>query len=434
MKTRLSVAGSLAVMIVLVAGAAQALPVQQPDATDMVNGPVRALAQASSGERSFIWIGGTFTSVLDAHGAAVASVHGLAAFDDATGAPDPSMHVPSVTKGEGTGTVEDLSLAPDGSVLYLAGKFDHVDGAARGNVAAINPATGTLLPFAPKSGAAFSVYATATNVYVGGKKLLSFLPSGSATPGFKAPIAVIDPNLRAHNTLPEFRGITSLGGTLVTACECDGITDANGSHQTKAVVEIDAATGNWNGWAPANQESDSDAWGIRVLVAPDPSTSRPTVYLAAGGSDFTAAFDFVTGVQVWKTDTSGSSQAITMYQGTLVIGGHFNWTASPGNPQCGSNQSPNTSCYHSPHLVAMDPLNGHVVLMPGTGAPWNPGICCKYNGVWALLADADGSSLHVGGEFTLAGGTWVSTTGLGKTAGGANQSYYARFSDAPPAP
>jgi hypothetical protein len=429
MKTRWSVFVLVTAAIVLVAGAAQALPGQQPDATDMVNGPVRALAQAGP----IIWTGGSFSKVLDAGGGTAASVSGLAAFDDATGAPDPSLHVPSVTKSGGSGIVYDLSLAPDGGALYLAGKFDHVDGAARSNVAAIDPATGALLPFSGKSGVAMSVFATGTNVYVGGRKLLSFLPSGSPTPGYQAPTAVIDPALRAHNTPARFRGITAYAGTLVAACECDSIIDANGTHQTKAVVEIDAATGDWNGWAPANQESDSDAWGIRLLVAPDPATSNPTVYLAAGGSDFAAAFDFATGRQLWKTDTSGSSQAIALYQGTLVIGGHFDWTASPGTVQCGSNQNPNTGCYHSPHLVAMDQADGHVLLDPDTGAAWNPGICCLYNGVWALLTDGSGTSLHVGGEFTFAGGTWVDAKGTWRTTGGANQSYYARFSDAPPA-
>jgi hypothetical protein len=433
MRTRSSIFALVTITLVLVAGAAQALPAQQPDATDMVNGPVRALAQAQAGARSFIWIGGSFTKVLDGSGATVASVSGLAAFDDATGAPEPSLDVPTVTQGSGVGTVFDLSLAPDGSALYLAGKFDHVDGVARANVAAIDPATGQLLAFHPNSSKAMSVYASDTAIYVGGKKLLAFLPNGTVPSGYHAPVAVIDNSLRVHTTLPDFRGMTVYDGTIVTACECDSITDSNGPHPTKAVVEIDAATGNWNGWVPSNLQSDSGAWGIRLLVANDPQTSNPTVYLAAGGSDFTAAYDFATGQQLWKTDTSGSSQAIAMYQGELVIGGHFDWTESPIAPQCGANENPDTDCYHSPHLAAMDPIDGHVLLDPNTGAPWNPGICCKYNGVWALLTDATGTSLHVGGEFTFAGGTWVNTKGKWKVTGAANQDDYARFSDAPPA-
>jgi hypothetical protein len=429
MRTRWSIVVLVTAAILLVAGAAQALPAQQPDATDMLNGPVRALAQA----QSVIWIGGSFTKVLDASGNTVASVSGLADLDDATGAPNPSLHIPTVTKSGGTGSVIDLSLAPDGSALYLAGKFDHVDGAKRGNVAAINPSTGALLPFAPKSGPAMSVYASATNVYVGGKKLLSFLPSGSATPGYTAPVAVIDPSLRGHATPSAFRGITSYNSTLVVACQCDSIVDANGSHLTKAVVEIDAASGDLTSWAPSTLESDSDAWGIKVLVATDPATSSPAVYLAAGGSDFTAAFDFASGTELWKTDTSGSSQAIVEYQSELVVGGHFDWTESPSTPQCGSNESPTPGCYHSPRVVAMDPSDGHVLLDPGSGTPWNPGICCKYNGVWTLLTDANEPSLHVGGEFTTAGGTWaLNPVGKWKIVGGAKHSYYARFSDAPP--
>jgi Tol biopolymer transport system component len=72
------------------------------------------------------------------------------------------------------------------------------------------------------------------------------------------------------------------------------------------------------------------------------------------------------------------------------------------------------------------------VVLDDSGDPWNPGICCKYNGVWALMEDANGGSLHVGGEFTQMGGTW-SGSGLSWTLRGRlAQDDYGRLSDVAP--
>ena len=67
------------------------------------------------------------------------------------------------------------------------------------------------------------------------------------------------------------------------------------------------------------------------------------------------------------------------------------------------------------------------VLLNGAN-PWNPVICCKYNGVWALLTGNDGSTLHVGGEFTEVGGTWSGSGTNWTPTGYSNQQFYARLS------
>ena len=243
----------------------------------------------------------------------------------------------------------------------------------------------------------------------------------------------IDDSLRAHLTPPQFRDLQIVGNTLVAACQCDSLTDANGTRNVKALVEIDATTGNWVNWVPA--QMGIGPFGISVIVHNFPGTSTPTVYLAAGGSDFTAAYDFTTGNQRWKTDTSGSSQGITWYQDNLVIGGHFDWTPKTTNQQCGDNASPNTACYLSPHLVMMDPTTGKIIIDPSTGNPWNPGICCAYNGVWTVSTGNDGTTLNVGGEFTKVGGVgWTYTPNPATYTpgpGGVKQQYFARFSGAP---
>jgi len=398
--------------------------------TDMVNGSVRALAQVGSD----IWIGGAFTQVLDPSQNPIQTAGGLAAFNSA-GQLDTSVQLPIFTATSGAATVYGLSLGPDGN-LYVAGTFSAVNGKLRNGAAAIDPSTGALLAFAPKAGAAKSILAVSSGIFVGTSKLLSFQPSGSPTPGYTPPVAHTNSALRSHTTLPSFRGLAISGNTLVAACQCDSMDDANGTgHPVKAAVEIAASSGNLLSWKPANLPSTSAAFGITPIVHDAPDTQAPTIYLAAGGNDFTAAYDLSTGKQLWKEDTSGSSQGITWFQNDLIVGGHFDWTAKvPTTVQCGDNTSPNTTdCYLSPHLVAMDPVTGQIVLV--NGVPWNPGICCKYNAVWVVLADSNGTSLHVGGEFTRAGtATWTYTASTDKTTmkGGIKQDYYARFDAAAP--
>ena len=197
-------------------------------------------------------------------------------------------------------------------------------------------------------------------------------------------------SLRGHVTLPQFRDIQIVGTTLVATCQCDTMDDSAGTgHAVKAVVEVNAKTGNLLNWSAQNLGPTNAAFGVSVIVHDFPGTSTPTAYLAAGGNDFTAAYDFATGKQNWKEDTSGSSQGITWFQNDLVVGGHFDWTV----------RSP-------------------------------PGTCCAYNGVWIVVSDTNGLTLHVGGAFTRAGtATWTYDTGTKTYAmkGGVRQNDYARF-------
>ena len=416
-----------------VAQAIPALPSTTPSNSGMVDFPtsgetiptVYTIAQAGDN----VWVGGAFSDIDDANGNKVADAANLAPFSASTGSLVSGIHIPLVTLASGGAEIYDSSLGPDG-LLYFAGNFDAVDGLARNNVAAIDPATGQLAPFAPKAGTAWAVLATGSAIYVGTDRLLSFQLDGTPTPGFTPPVSYIDASLRQEVTAPQFRDIQILGNTLVAACHCDSLSDTNGTRDVKAVVEIDATTGNWIPWVPASLKTQSGAYGIAVIIHNYPGTNTPTVYLAAGGSDFTAAYDFETGARDFWTDTSGSSQAITWYQGSIIVGGHFEWTESPLSDSCQNNMNPNPLCYFSPKLVAMDPTDGHVIL-DANGQPWNPGICCVYQGVWALLVGSDGSTLHVGGAFTEAGGSWKSTCQTFKAwclSGASLQRYYARFS------
>jgi uncharacterized repeat protein (TIGR02543 family) len=437
-------AAATVVAFLLMAGLAQALPNTAADNTGMVDFPGTGAGGNSVAVRTIqqfggnVWVGGIFDEIDDANGNKVADASGMAVFDATSGTLQPGVHLPIVTDASGAPEVYDMSVGTDG-LLYIAGNFDHVDGQSRNGAAAVDATTGVLAAFHPNAGAANSVLATPNAIYVGTSKLLSFQLNGSPTPGYTAPTVFIDASLRHHETLPQFRDIALYGSTLVAACQCDSLSDATGTRPVKMLVEIDAATGNWVDWRPQGFDDSSGPFGISILVHAYPTNGAPTIYIAAGGSDFTAAYDFNptfqqgnpvgeqnVGIQRFKTDTSGSSQAIAWHQGTIVIGGHFDWTQSPTSGFCGDNGTPNTQCYHTPKIAALNATSGVVVL---NGAnPWNPGICCKYNGVWTLLTGNDGRTLHVGGEFTLVGGTWSGSGTNWNLIGPSNQQFYARLS------
>jgi hypothetical protein len=401
--------------------------VDKPGAANKSNTvAVRAIVQAGS----LIWVGGVFDEIDGPGGGRVADASNLAAFDASSGLMA-TVHIPAVTANQGQAEVYDMSLGPDGK-LYLAGHFDHLDGLARQGVAAIDPASGAVLPFAPKAGTPHTILASATAIYAGGTRLLAFHLDGSRPRGYVPPLVETTGSVRTEMTSPQFRDIAKLGSTIVAACQCDSLTDANGTHAVKAVVELDAATGALLNWVPTGLAASSPASGLSVIVHVFPGTTDPTVYLAAGGNDFTAAYDFRTGARRWIEDTSGSSQSVIWYRNYLVVGGHFDWTQAPGGPKCGTNASPDHGCMYTPKLVAMDGSTGAILPDP-SGRPWNPGICCRYNGVWALLRGADGTSLYVGGEFTEAGGSWSCKRAWGPCLNGAStQKFFARFEPPPP--
>ena len=208
--------------VALTASFAQALPATAADDTGMVNGPVRAIAQAGN----LVWVGGQFDQVVDQQGVNLEAASNLAVFDATTGVAVTSITLPLVTWTTGAATVYDMSLAPDGT-LYLTGNFDAVNGVTRYNVAAINSVTGALLPFNPHSEAAQAVYTNGSVIYVGGLYLRAFRPNGTALAGWTPPQTWISPTLRGHTVYATFRDIVQVGGTLVTACVCDKMFDAN---------------------------------------------------------------------------------------------------------------------------------------------------------------------------------------------------------------
>ena len=385
----------VATLLAVPTAALAATPSTDAATTWMLDAKVWSLQEAGGS----MWAGGTFTRYLTPTGASGPTATGLAAFD-AAGAPA-AVTLPNLGSGA---SVDDLSLGPNG-VLYAAGKFTYsFGGSSRRNLVGINPTTGAIVQgFSTPT--LRTVLATSTRVYAGGGKLSAYRFDGTKDSAFTDVIPLIDPALRSHTTPDQFRDLDLHGGVIIATGQFDFI---NGAVQ-KVAVKVDPVSGAPIPWSLGGIGAASAAFGLAAQVDGD------TVFVGAGGSDFVGAYSAVTGEELWKTDTSGSAQQVARYDSqTVLVGGHFEWSAASKNQQCGSNQNPNTACFFQPRLIAVDSATGAV----DTG--WRPNICCDYNGVWGLAVT--GAQLHVGGQFTKAGSR--------------TQTYYARFGGAggPPPP
>ena len=372
--------------LALVVGSGQAaqaiaLPSEQSfSGAYQVNGQVRALLTAGN----HLWVGGQFDHLLTPSGGVGPAAPGIAALDPNTGDPVGGVNLPGLG-GKGR-FIFDFSQGPNG-ILYVAGNFTYVVGGhSYQNLIGIDPQSGAIrATFNTPS--LRSVYATNNNVLVGGSALWAYAFSGGRIGSFAPVVPKVNDSLRGHNTPAQIRDITVSGGWGYAVGQFDYINN----NPEKAAVRFDPSNGHVDSWHLGDLTASSAAFGIQLLI------SGPTLYVAAGGSDFTASYQASDGRQNWKTDTSGSTQSIALWgTDTLIIGGHFDWVALPGEPACGDNAQPNTKCLHQPKLAALTTAGGRA------DTTWRPQICCLYNGVWIL--DAANGRLNVGGQFTKAGG------------------------------
>ena len=381
-----------ALAVTLTAAAAVALPGTTPGNTLGTNGKVRALLQVGN----VMWIGGQFTALSDG-----TPVDGLAALDINTGQKAAGVTPPVLG---GAGFVYDLTA--NGNTVYAAGSFTASNGAK--NLVAFDGTSGALgQKFSAP--ALKSVLFDSGRVLAGGAKLQAYLPNGKKDTTWTVTTAKIDASIRGHNTLPAYRDLKPApGGGYFAACQCDWVLNPgdpqDASTQTKALVKLNANGSINRSWVPAALASSSAAFGIDLYI------DGSDVVLAAGGSDFTAKYNVISGARSWLTDTNGSSQAVTKFTdgsgSNYIVGGHY---------RCVGNT------FH-PRLSALS-ISG--VLNPN----WTIAPTPLYNGVWVVTQDTPGH-LWIGGEFKKLGTGWV-TSSCGDThpvaTGSVPQQFVARF-------
>jgi hypothetical protein len=388
---------SMAVAVLLASGVALALPSETPDATPMLNGPVRTIEKVGNN----IWVGGNFTQVKQRDGSVIDNVSNVAVFNATTGA---YVNIaPRLGAGSTTTNVRDIAVYGTNNVV-IGGDFSGPTTSQK-NLVVVDGTTGGVVRWYSQAQRLFSVLPAPDlgRIYGGGQSLTAFdFQSGNKL--WTRATTTVDPDLRVHALGAGYRDLERDGSTIWAACGCDWV---NGN-PVKALVKLDTEGNLDTSWSP--QGAGTGAFGISVTQTSD------HLYLGAGGSDFLAKYAKAgTGTRIWRRDVSGSAQVVEIMDGQLVAGGHFVEVADQASDYCGFRSpdpgtlDPNDECQRRDGL-AIYSFDGQL------NPTWDPALTGKYNLAWALLPEAtsQGTRLHVGGEFTRVNGV--------------RQEYYARLS------
>jgi hypothetical protein len=382
---------STVVAVLLASGAVLALPSERPDETPMVDGRVRAIEQVGNN----VWLGGRFSRVEQRDGTLLGSVANVAVLDSKT-----EEYRKGVAPSLGGTGAEVFDMTTYGDDVLIAGKFTDPTNSTHKNLVLVDGETGKVIRWY-NSPSLKSVLAAPNlgRVYGGGVSLSAFDFATGKKLWTRAKTAV--DAVRAHDSKPAYRDLEldSDGKTIWAACICDKV-DAN---PAKALVKLDTEGKHDELWLT---QAGTGSFGQSVV------DYNGKLFLAAGGSDFVAEFDKSSGGERgWKQDTSGSAQAVAVYDGQLVVGGHFYYVGDDRADKCGAGR---------PGDPKLDP-NGECRLRQGIAAysfggrldpDWAPAYSGSYSLVWEV--HAEGPRLHTGGEF--------------KRVSGVTQNSYARLS------
>lgn len=265
----------------------------------------------------------------------------LAVLDAATGEPTDCRL--DVTQGGNPGgaIVKALTVSPDGSVLYVGGRFTRVQGQARTNVAAVDLAACRVLPWAPAAQPTVNALAASTDtVYVGGsgrsQRLVAFGAPGAAGEGTTRPFRThVTAPVREQGTLhPQVHALALSpdGADLVVG----GSFDTVNGRASRAVGVVDARTGETRhtfpgvvpgyvrGVPPVNRGS------VVKSIAVD-ATGFYTAHEGTGKGvyDGKMAFDW-DGTVRWKDGCLGATQAVVVHGDLLYGASHHHDCARMG--------------------------------------------------------------------------------------------------------
>ncbi len=382
---------------------------------------VWALAEQSG----VLFAGGSFSAVrppgVPAGDPAEVAQPALAAFESASGEFVPTWR-PFVEQGKNSGVpgkVFALNVSPDGQTLYVGGRFTHVDGYHRPNLAAFDisdPAQPKLLPssdfYFRVNGSVGALDSVGDALYLGGSftkvdgeprsRVAAVDPDGllAFAPGLSEPSTGYATSVNAITATPQRIYVGGMFGKV------------NGVAQVGLAV-LDPATGqSVPGFVvptiqPASKVVTSLVHDGVLYIAGRDDKTRTTNRLEG-----VMAMDAATGAILWGADNQrclGDTFALLHFRGTLFTGSHaHNCSAVGGFPEL------KPRFYGA--VLAHDPLDGRMqFFFPQVYG--NKAVKGSLNNVRALATDGD--QVFVGGGWLKANGTAQSslmrfdTTGTG---------------------
>lgn len=355
--TVLALTGSL---VGLVTSPATAAYNTVPGRSWVPNGVVYDVARGDD----VIYIAGDFTSLQDPATGTTATRQRVAALDAATGELLP-------WNPGANDTVRAIDAA--GGTVYFGGEFSQANGEPATRIAAVG-ADGSAVPgwSAQVNNTVVRIVATPTAVYIGGQF--------GAVNGVQRPrLARLEPGTGA--LVSTFNAQVSGGRVNAIALSPDGTrlylggTFSQLRGQSRVFQgAVDPETGAVStSWAPPAR---CDICHIFDMVA-----DGDRVFAAVGGGGGRVLAWNENGGVAWQRRGDGDVQAIDVDSGIVYAGGHF---------------GPLFEGQTRHMLVALAVSNGAVqgYRLPFTGS--------DFPGIWAVLADSSG--LHIGGSFRFSGG------------------------------
>lgn len=389
----------------------------------VLNGSVLAIAAVGSR----VYVGGTFTTVVNAGTSAQLPRNYLFAYDRSTGRVITTF-TPAVN-----GPVESIAPAPDGSSIIIGGRFTTVNGASQRGLAMLNV-----------SGARVSTFAGRTNGYVlkvlvRGSQLIAAGRFSNANGVSRANLAVLNANSGALDTaftIGATQGRTRTNGTTPSAFINE--MDANaagtrlvivgnfrqvGGQARQQIALIDLPARSVTAWYTnrfpndvvgtaqafkCGQSFDTQMRDVEfspdgayfVVVTTGGAPDRNVTSLCDTASRWETAASPGPGgvVETWKNCTGGDTLYSVATSGVAVyVGGHQRWLDN-----CGGRDNAVPGSFAAAGIGAINPATGLAI------RTWNPG---RTRGVGAeeLVTNAEG--LYIGSDTESLGGEYHARLG-----------------------
>jgi hypothetical protein len=333
------------------------------------DGRVRVVAASGN----TIYVGGHFTHATGLDGRVVTR-NGVAAVDAVSGALlpwNPNANRPV------------YALAVAGGAVYLGGDFSSVGGSRRGRLAAVDAGSGAVLAWNHHANDRVrALDASESRVYAGGEFTTVDGAARSRLAAFPLAAGALDPAWQASadgvvRALEVAQGRVYVGGDFPTL---------NGQAAHGYAGAVDPATG-----AVVDAFRGRVRYSIHALAA-----TADGVYAAGDGSGGHLVAWTPTGAIKFPTvQTDGGAQAVTVLDGEVYVGGHWDYVCPEGVSQ---GTSGNFNCAGTAltrrKLLSVDEASGRLT-------DWNPGANSPL-GVFGLTVA--GGTLAAGGDFTRVGG------------------------------
>ncbi len=414
-----AIAGSAANAAQPVPGHTQLAPnVPRTDIPRITTGEITDIAYI--GERVFV--AGTFTSIRNNTSTNTTTVNqaNLASFNLRTGLIDTSFR-----PAFGGGGVTEVAASPDGTKLFVAGRFNTINGVTKRKIASLNPTTGAAVAgfTANANSAATALAASDTTVYVGGQFTTvnnvarASLAAVNATTG--AVVTGFQNNITGGIGL---EGALTVQALVLTHDDSKLLVVHTGrkiaGQDRYGVGLISTQTNQLLPWRSRLWEDNLPfVGGIQRIYAGDiaPNDQYFVVTSGSGGdrppiNDTAIAFPVAGDDNVqplWVSRAFDSIYSVAITEQAVYIGGHFSFMESqsapdpwPGLNNVGYGTGQGLGGYglgdavvRRDHIGALDPANGKAL-------EWNPGSN-SFEGNKAMLAHPRG--LITGGDATTQG-------------------------------